>query len=248
MTTHRVLILACHVALLLGGCQPPVEEPSELDEQIAAAAKPITLQWSFDGSAEGWFSGFTDYTVGMESGIDFQGGPAALPPPLIGGGFSLSGRNISDDLWMFTARALGPVQGIVPNADYDVAMTVLLASNAPSGCGGVGGAPGESVWLKGHVVSTLPRAIVSANKVSFSIAKGEQQNIGPAALSFGNLANGDSCDVPPSYRILSRSAKSTAPVRATSSGNLWIYFGSDSGFEGTSTYSIDGILVTLTRR
>jgi hypothetical protein len=247
MTTYRVMVLAFHVSLLLGGCRAPDDGTLEIDEQ-AATAKPIALQWSFEDSAEEWFSGFTDYTVGMESGIDFQGGQAALPSPLIGGGFSLRGRNISDDLWMFAARALGPAQGIVPNADYDVAMTVLVASNAPSGCGGIGGAPGESVSLKGHVVNTLPRAIVSGSKVSFSIAKGQQENIGPAALSFGNLANGDSCDAPPSYRILSRSAKSIAPVRATSSGNLWIYFGSDSGFEGASSYFIDGVMVTLTRR
>ena len=188
----------------------------------------------------------------MEPSIGFQSGFSPMPPPLTtAGGFKLSGNNASDDLWMFASRVLTSAShGIVPNALYDVTMRVWVASNAQTGCIGTGGAPGESVWLKGNVVATQPRAVVSGGEVLFNLNKGNQAEIGPQALSFGDLANGDPCGDPdpPLYRLLVRTATRPTPVRATSSGNLWIYFGSDSGFESRSTYFIDQVRVTLTRR
>ena len=138
------------------------ESSSLADESSSALSSSITLQWSFVSTAQGWTGKFTDYTVGMESSIGFQSGWAPIPPPLTtAGGFKLSGNNASDDLWMFASRALTTSNGIVANALYDVTMTVWIASNAPSGCIGTGGAPGESVWLKGNVVATQPRRVVS---------------------------------------------------------------------------------------
>lgn len=239
------------------GASSMIDEEADFDESGSAlgesgsalASGTITLQWSFASTAQGFTGGYTDYIRGMEAGIGFQSGWSALPSPLSGAGFKLSGNNASDDLWMFASRGLTSAShGIVANALYDVTMTVWVASNAPSGCIGTGGAPGESVWLKGNVVATQPGAIVSGDEVLFNIAKGNQSEIGPAALSFGNLANGDSCDNPPRYRLLQRTATRPTPVRATSTGKLWVYFGSDSGFESRSTYFIDQIRVTLTRR
>jgi len=255
--------LVCLV--IAAGCGgPSAEEPIDSKEESAlaeesdvivaqegsaAGASSITLQWSFVSTAQGWTGGYADYTRGMESSIGFQRGWSQLPSPLTGGGFKLSGNNASDDLWMFASKALTRAShGIVPNALYDVTMTVWVASNAPSGCIGTGGAPGESVWLKGNVVNVQPRAVTSGEQVLFNIAKGNQAEIGPQALAFGDLANGDSCDLEPRYKLLQRTATRYAPVRATSAGNLWVYFGSDSGFESRSTYFIDQIRVTLTRR
>lgn len=45
-------------------------------------------------------------------------------------------------------RRIGPDDGLVAEAAYEVSYVVRFASNAPSGCAGVGGAPGESVWKK----------------------------------------------------------------------------------------------------
>jgi hypothetical protein len=247
MRPFLVSILCCSV---VAGCgAPALEDEIELAEVSSASSASITLQWSFVNTAQDWTGGFSDYILGMESSIGFQSGWSPMPSPLSGGGFKLSGNNSSDDLWMFTAKTLTRTShGIVPNATYDVTMTVWLASNAPSNCFGTGGAPGESVWLKGNVVSTQPRTFVSGDEVFFNINKGNQAVTGPSALSFGNLANGDSCDLPPRYKLLQRTATRPTPVRATSNGNLWIYFGSDSGFESRSTYFIDQVRVTLTRR
>lgn len=259
MTAHHGRIFLA-LSLLAIGCGGPAAEQSsfaesidehfEADQSLAdLSAAPITLTWSFTSSGQGWTSGISDYTRGMEPNIGFQSGFSPLPAPLTGGGFKLSGNNASDDLWMFASRVLTSAgHGIQPNALYDVTMTVSVASNAPSGCIGTGGAPGESVWIKGNVVATQPRAITSGDDVLFNIAKGNQAEIGPQALSFGDLANGDPCEDPPRYKILTRTATRPTRVRATSAGNLWIYIGTDSGFESRSTYFVDQVRVTLTRR
>lgn len=249
MAKRLYLVSIVGLALVAGCGGSAMEEEADVDESGSAlAASSITLQWSFVSTAQGWTGSYSDYTLGMESGIGFQSGWSAMPAPLTGGGFKLSGNNASDDLWMFASRVLTTSHGIVASALYDVTMTVWIGSNAPSGCIGTGGAPGESVWLKGNVVSTPPRAFVSGDQVLFNIAKGDQAEIGSQALSFGDLANGDSCDLEPRYKRLQRTATRSTPVRATSSGNLWVYFGSDSGFESRSTYFLDQVRVTLTRR
>lgn len=246
---HARIVLAVTFSLALGACGAPDDATiEEVDGEVVAAGPTTTLQWTFNTSAQGWFGGVTDFSPGMEESIAFESGWSALPAPLSGGGFMLRGHNSSDDLWMFAARELGAAQGIVAGASYDVTMNVDLASNAPSGCVGIGGAPGESVFLKGRVVATRPRAVPGADYVAFNLDKGQQSNIGPQALSFGNLANGDDCNLPATYRLLHRTATAPRPVRATAAGKLWVYFGSDSGFEGTSRWFLDRVRVTLTRR
>ena len=255
--SYLVSIFCLSIATGCGGAsmeeEADVDEssPALADESSSALSSSITLQWSFVSTAQGWTGNFTDYTVGMESSIGFQSGWAPMPPPLTtAGGFKLSGNNASDDLWMFASRGLTSSNGIIANALYDVTMTVWVASNAQTGCIGTGGAPGESVWLKGNVVATQPRRVISGSDVLFNLDKGNQAEIGSQALAFGDLANGDPCGDPdpPRYKLLVRTATRPTPVRATSAGNLWVYFGSDSGFESRSTYFIDQVRVTLTRR
>jgi hypothetical protein len=256
MVTRPYLVSTFCFSIAAGCGGSAMEQEYEVDdgspalaaESSSALTSSITLTWSFASAAQGWTGNFTDYTLGMESSIGFQSGWSSMPSPLTGGGFKLSGNNASDDLWMFASRVLTTSHGIVANALYDVTMTVWIGSNAPSGCIGTGGAPGESVWLKGNVVATQPRAVVSGDEVLFNLNKGNQAEVGPQALSFGDLANGDPCEDPPVYRRLVRTATRPTAVRATSTGSLWVYFGSDSGFESRSTYFIDQARVTLTRR
>jgi hypothetical protein len=62
------------------------------------------------------------------------------------------------------------------------------------------------------------------------------------------MANGDPCEPDAPYRLVERTAASATPVRSTAAGQLWVYFGSDSGFEGTTTFFIDHVRLTLTPR
>ena len=57
----------------------------------------------------------------------------------------ISGVNRSDDLFMFYKGQVGGLQG---GTTYQVSFQVEFATIAPSGCIGVGGAPGENVYIK----------------------------------------------------------------------------------------------------
>src|SRR5690606_13448341 len=74
-----------------------------------------------------------------------------------GRAYFLSGRNTSDDLFMFLKK---PVSGLAPESSYRADFFVEFASAAPSNCAGVGGAPGESVWLKAGVSAVEPVALL----------------------------------------------------------------------------------------
>ena len=50
----------------------------------------------------------------------------------------------------------GPVGGLSPGASYGVSVSVEVATDTPAGCVGVGGAPGESVWIKPGAIAVEP--------------------------------------------------------------------------------------------
>jgi hypothetical protein len=225
----------------------PAEGTDESSQEVIARARPrtIELSYTFDKSDEGFETIFADYPAGQETFYELASGSA--PIPNVGGtGMMVAGNNHSDDLWMSVAHGIGLNEGVVPGTKYNVTITTKIASNAPTGCFGVGGAPGEALWIKGNVVTTKPRATTVAGNKKFSANKGNQAENG-AAASFGNLGNGDECDgSAPVYKIIERTA--TTQVTAPWTGQLYLYLGTDSGFEGKTTYFIDDIKVTLTPR
>jgi hypothetical protein len=174
---------------------------------------------------------------------ELESGVSALPSPLSGSGFRLKGNNHSDDLWMSVQRR---IDGAVANAEYDVALKLTLVSNAGTGCTGIGGAPGESVAVKGGVVGVEPSTHIDNSYYRYSLDIGAQLMVGPDAIDLGNMANGVSCDDPAKWVALARSAERKTPVKADADGHLWFFIGSDSGYEGTSEYWIDRVEVTLT--
>lgn len=54
--------------------------------------------------------------------------------------------------------SIGPVSDLRPNSLCAVTVCLRAAIDTPPGCIGVGGAPGESVWIKGGVTAVEPLA------------------------------------------------------------------------------------------
>ncbi len=210
------------------------------------AADPVELLFTFDSDAQGWSGGFTDLAPGQVNDVGFVFEHRALPPEtgLQGGALFISGRNVSDDLFMFLAR---PVTGLVPETSYALTFELELASNAPSGCVGIGGAPGESVFLKaGAAVQQPDRVTASSGHLRLNVDKGEQAVGGANAQMMGDIANGAAdCDAP-IYRRITRDNRAN-PFRITSDsqGELWLLVGTDSGFEGTTSLYYDTIRILL---
>jgi len=67
---------------------------------------------------------------------------------------------------------------------------IELASDVPSNCVGIGGAPGESVYLKAGVSLVEPVPMLEGNDVRLNVDKGNQAGGGADASVIGNIANG----------------------------------------------------------
>jgi hypothetical protein len=209
----------------------------------------ITREFDFRSGEQGWVAGFSDYPASREALFELTAGIRELPPELgvEGTGYFLSGNNQSDDLFMFLKRRLGPSDGLVPNQTYQLRVKLVLASNAPSDCFGVGGAPGESVHLKAGATAQEPAAVAAGPKdyLRMNVDKGDQASGGSAASVVGNIANGLPCDDFWEYRSLTRTHIHEFLVRTDKSGQLWILLGTDSGYESTTPLYYQHVGVTL---
>ncbi len=202
-----------------------------------------TRSFDFRTDTDGWQGDFADYPPGEEIFYELAFSHDSLPAPLdtLEGALVLNGNNHSDDLFMFVKKRLSNLE---PNRIYEIEGTVFYASDIPDGSFGIGGSPGEAVTLKFGAVTEEPNAILKPDDpwLRMNLDKGNQSVGGADAVVIGNYANGtDQWE----YVLLER--KTNPPLRATTdeNGNLWVLFGTDSGFEGTTTIYIDRIDVRL---
>ncbi len=197
----------------------------------------ISASFDFRNGAQGWRAGFSDYDPKFHK-INAKAGIRNLPPELgRGTGFLVEGSNRSDDLFMFLKRQLGEDSGIKPNQLYQVRLTIVFGSNVPTGCLGIGGSPGESVFLKAGASSIEPKPVLGKDgQLLMNVDKGNQVTGGPAASSAGDIGNGMPCDTPqePQWTSIERHHIHDFLVRSDASGRLWLLVGTDSGFEGTT--------------
>lgn len=221
------------------------------DDAATDASVPgeVILAFDFTNGEQGWQAGFADYPEGQEEFNELDSGIMDLPPELgvNGTGFMIQGFNHPDDLFMFLKRALTAADGLEPNQTYTVTFKLLFASNAPSGCFGVGGAPGEDVFLKAGGVAQEPQIVLQAGFHRMNVDKGDQIVGGPAASVVGNIANGEACEgLNASYVSLSKTHVHEPDVTTTDSGELWLLVGTDSGYESMTRLYYQRIEVTLT--
>ena len=211
-------------------------------------------RWHYDistfdnGHTNGWLPGFSDFslaTASLNRSAEVRQIPSETP---LGEKFAdyLRGRNTSDDLFMFLKK---PVTGLSNNRSYDVSFHIEFASAAPSNCVGIGGAPGESVWLKAGATTREPvAALQDGGMIRLTAQKGNQSNGGADAVVVSDIANGIPCEQATGrFVLLRRSTKLPTPVQSDGQGSLWVFVGTDSGFEGTTEiyYAFIAVLLTL---
>lgn len=230
--------LLAMAVLALAGCGGSSDQPS-----------PETFHFTFDEDLEGWTIGFADYPSGtsqaeqqaIDEFYELNGGHAHLPQPLDtgDGAVLVTGNNHSDDLFMFLKRRVG---GLVPDTTYQLELRVVFATDVPRGCAGIGGSPGDSVFVKGGAIDFEPSRVVddaSGQEVwVMDIDKGQQANGGSEAQVLGDFANSKDCDSSDfSYELKELSNLELPAFNITTDGNgdAWLLVGTDSGFEGTTT-------------
>ena len=215
----------------------------------ASVPSGMTQSFDFSSGAQGWEAAFADYPQGQESFFELRSGQQSLPAPLEPGRSALfiSGNNHSDDLFMFFKRR---ITGLQPRTDYEARFMVAFASEVPRGCAGIGGAPGESVYVKAGASAEepLPRPDSSGTMV-LNVDKGNQAAGGATAVVLGTIENSRPCDLANRrWELKSLASDAGVPVMTDDSAAAWIFFGTDSGFEGTTTLYYTQIRIDLVPR
>lgn len=199
----------------------------------------LVFSYSFDfsQSQNEWQVDFTDFPAGVDDSLFYELQFAYTDRPSNLGAnlksMMLSGNNHSDDLFMFMKKK---ITDLTPNTDYTIVFDVELASNAPKGSIGIGGAPGESVFLKAGAIGIEPKKVIDDNQFALNVDKGNQSSQGENAVILGDIAVDFGTK---EYALITRnnaSGYSTPFVaKSNSKGEIWLMVGTDSGFEGTTT-------------
>ena len=212
-------------------------------EGMAQRGNETHFNYTFESDAQGWTVGFADLPVGYDqSSFELAYGHRPLPGELQGSGIYVQGHNRSDDLFMFLKRQ---VDGLRPRATYAVSVSVDLATNVPPGLFGIGGSPGESVFVKVGASTIEPVAVKDGNRyLRMNIDKGNQSNGGQDMVVLGNVAHREV--VEREYRIKTLDNLNLhLCAEADGEGRLWFIVGTDSGFEGRSAFYYSRISYTL---
>lgn len=202
---------------------------------LAAVESPLH-EYDFTKGHQGWVADFADYPVGEEAFYELTWGWENQ-------GLFLSGNNHSDDLFMFIKKK---VENLTPNTEYWVTFDVIIETNIPAGMFGVGGSPGESVIVKAGAASVEPEKVDTGGYYRMNVDKGEQGEGGEHVVIIGDLAN-EAVDVDNPQYSAKELDNLQQPLKAKTDaqGNLWLLFGTDSGFEATTKYYITKITVNI---
>ena len=121
--------------------------------------------------------------------------------------------------------------GFEPHRTYSVTFEVEFATEAPSGCAGVGGAPGESVHLKAGAAPVRPEPVDEDGYYQINIDKGNQFQGGSDAIRIGDVANSNTACLDWVWEMKTVESQDPFQVTADAEGTVWVIVGTDSGFE-----------------
>ncbi|HEX4646317.1 MAG TPA: PEP-CTERM sorting domain-containing protein [Verrucomicrobiae bacterium] len=179
-----------------------------------------------------WQAGFACYPAGQESFFNLIAECAGNDTNL-NRGFFLSGDNHSDDLFMFIKHA---ITGLKPSSEYAVEASVEFLSKAPTNCIGIGGDPSASVYVKFGASGVEPVPVAQSNGyVRMNVDIGNQSNSGTNAVVIGNIATSSTDCFNTQYQLKELGTVQPLITRSDTNGALWIFTGTDSGFEGRSS-------------
>lgn len=216
---------ACALSACGGGAVPPTP-------QIASV---------FTSGTDGWKGAYADYSADTQP-TDVVWESRALPAPLSGNAYFTGGTNKSDDLFIYSTRRFS---GYAPSTQYRLSFEIEIATNQSSGCFGVGGSPGESVYVIAGAAPTEPKTVLKDGEYRVNLERGNQATAGTSSQVLGNVANSVLNCGPQVYQT--KIVKSTVPlnVKSDANGDLWVFFGIDSGFEAKSTVFYKSIKIAV---
>lgn len=210
------------------------------------SAKTVQITFTFDTNEEGWSGGFADLPIEYEQqGYDVNFSHEEVPvPDAESNGLFITGNNHSDDLFMYIVHRFDLEDGLKADTQYRVKLMFKTATDVPPGMMGIGGSPGESVYIKAGIVNKKPEAIEQSGNYVMNIDKGNQSQGGIDATVLGDAAKGEGPGQDDqTFRY--KNFELTKEVTSNSEGRIWILIGADSGFEGITRLYFDDIAVTF---
>lgn len=191
---------------------------------------------------------FADLPAENQETYELGYGYTALPAPLQARrGLHLTGVNRSDDLIM---AIKAPVDGLQPETRYLVELEVEYATNEPYGCIGVGGSPGEAVYVKLGALGFEPGVVrVGEGELDYlrpNFDFGSQAASGEHGLVVGDMANSRECGEGRRWELKTATSHGTPlAARSDAEGRLWVLAGTDSGFESRTDVYYTALRVRL---
>jgi hypothetical protein len=140
------------------------------------------------------------------------------------------------------------VDGLEPGATYRATFQLILASSIPPGLSGIGGSPGESVYIKVGATSEEPLIVEDADGwLRMNIDKGNQASEGEDMINIGDMANPNLTPASAGqFELMEQNSVGREfEVTADGDGVVWFIAGTDSGFEGLTEVYYDMITVVL---
>ena len=209
-----------------------------------SSLKSKELNFTFSTGNQKWVGDFADYDVGQEAFFELAWGwsniPVNLPVEDQPKGMFLSGNNHSDSLFMFIKRQ---IEGLKPHTTYSLTFFVTIQDNIPPGQMGIGGSPGESVTFKVGASKKEPKKVAKCSFYNLNVDKGSQSEGGKNAIAIGSLANPLVNPLDPQYEPKSFVNETPLKVKTDNKGRLWLFVGTNSGFEGSTLYYISHISI-----
>lgn len=222
-----ILLVGCNTD---GGSEPDITQPTQ-----------VSITTEFHQGASGWSEGFSDYPVADADTFEFVSGINPVPGNTNNIGFLVGGVNRSDDLFMFLKKQ---VHGLAPNTRYLLTAEARIWSDAGSFCIGIGGAPGESVFIKVGASELEPEQA----DYHMNIDIGSQSQEGSDAKVIGNIANeGATCEGGTfASKQVALTAEMDFEIISSVQGDIWLLIGSDSGYEGRTHLYYESVSFALT--
>lgn len=214
---------------------------------VASACNPDDTEereYTFETGSAGFIGGFTDLPENYDPELyELEFAHASLPEEVgPGSGLMLKGKNCSDDLFMYIAKQLGDLK---PNTKYKVIIEIDLATDAPAGAVGIGGPPGEAVFVKVGASPIKPQGVAVDSHLYLNLDKGTQNGGGKDAVQIGNAAKVVNDEFYVYETKTMNNSDSPLIVQTDAEGKFWIFAGTDSGFEGITVLYYEAVRVKL---
>ena len=246
MKVKFLFVLA--IIMLISSCSNTETSITAPEKELTSSkASTITMLFDFNATNENWDGGFSDMPIDSDwYNLDFtwKRAPGKMGS-IFGKALYITGDNHSDDLFMFVKKQ---VTGLLPNTTYQLNFNFDIINDIPEGLFGIGGSPGESVFMKFGAVNYEPIAVLNETQTAWfmNIDKGNQSQSGTEMHNIGTVANPNVNIDKPRYAAKNFDSYLIGfdfQVTTDANGTAWVIIGTDSGFEGTTEVYYDNITV-----